>query len=333
MIKKYAGLLKFVFAFGIITYLIKKGELDFSLIGKMATDFPTTLILGLAAMLFASLVSSARWRMILHIKSAKDISIFTMFRLTWIGLFFNCFLPGAVTGDLIKLIYAKEVDPTLKKSFLLMSALMDRVMGLMGLVFLLGLSTLINYKELLAMGPGMNKIITINALLFLGILIFLVTIFLPNNIQKNILALVEKVPFIGSHLTHPISDVWAIGESKRTVFYGLIMSMLMQGSNVIALWLMASPFFNTELTLFQAFTFIPIGLIAMAIPIAPAGMGVGHAIFGTLFGYYGIKNGASLFNLYFMGMVTINLMGAIPYLMSSKRPSLDNDSLEEFATE
>jgi len=114
-LKKYFGLLKFVFAFGIIIYLINKGELDFSLIGEMTYNHKSTLALGLVGLLLAATISAVRWRSILHIKSAKKIKVLTMMRLTWIGLFFNCFLPGAVTGDLIKLIYAKEVDPTLKK--------------------------------------------------------------------------------------------------------------------------------------------------------------------------------------------------------------------------
>jgi len=332
-LKKYLGLLKFVFAFGIIIYLINKGELDFSLIGEMTYNHKGTLVLGLIGLLFAATISAIRWRSILHIKSSKKIKILTMMRLTWIGLFFNCFLPGAVTGDLIKLIYAKEVDPTLKKSFLLMSAFVDRVMGLIGMILLLGISTLFFYDEIMAMGPNLEKVIFINAFLFLGIILFLTTLFLPQNIQKIILSLIEKVPLVGKHLIHPITDVWTIAKDKKTVFTGISLSMIMQASNVIALYTLASPFFNTPLELAKSFSFIPIGFVAMAIPIAPAGMGVGHAIFGTLFGYYGIKGGASLFNIYFVAMASINLFGAIPYLLGGKKLDLDDDSsLEEMVS-
>ncbi|MFZ8933454.1 MAG: lysylphosphatidylglycerol synthase transmembrane domain-containing protein [Bacteriovoracaceae bacterium] len=331
--KKYFGLLKFVFAFGIIIYLINKGELDFSLIGEMTYNHKSTLALGLVGLLLAATISAVRWRSILHIKSAKKIKVLTMMRLTWIGLFFNCFLPGAVTGDLIKLIYAKEVDPTLKKSFLLMSAFVDRVMGLIGMILLLGISTLVFYDEMIAMGPELEKVIFINALLFLGIIIFLTTLFFPQNIQKIILTLIEKLPIIGKHLVHPITDVWTIGKNRKVVFMGITLSMIMQACNVMALYTLASPFFNTSLELAKSFSFIPIGFVAMAIPIAPAGMGVGHAIFGTLFSYYGIKGGASLFNIYFVAMASINLIGAIPYLISGKKLKLDDDnSLEELVS-
>ena len=97
------------------------------------------------------------------------------------------------------------------------------------------------------------------------------------------------------------------------------MSMVFQANNVSAIYLISAPFFNTDLSLGKAFTFIPLGLIATAVPISPAGMGVGHAIFGTLFGYYGITGGASLFNLYFLAIVSVNLLGVFPYLFSRKK--------------
>ena len=57
----------------------------------------------------------------------------------------------------------------------------------------------------------------------------------------------------------------------------------------------------------------------MSIPIAPAGLGVGHAAFHTLFGYFGIKDGASLFNIYFIFVIMTNLTGIIPYLLIDRK--------------
>ena len=94
---------------------------------------------------------------------------------------------------------------------------------------------------------------------------------------------------------------------------------------------MALPYFAQAIPFKFAFTFIPLGFVAIALPVAPAGMGVGHAIFGTLFSYFNIDNGASLFNLYFVAMVMINLLGVIPYLMSGKRDMLKRASKFEVA--
>jgi len=137
------------------------------------------------------------------------------------------------------------------------------------------------------------------------------------------LRLADKIPFIGHQIEKTLGQIWAMGENKVTILKCLLMSMVFQANNVYAIYLISSPFFDNPLTLGKAFTFIPLGLIATAVPISPAGMGVGHAIFGTLFGYYGISGGASLFNLYWLCYFFVNLLGVVPYLASGKRPDLE----------
>ena len=56
-----------------------------------------------------------------------------------------------------------------------------------------------------------------------------------------------------------------------------------------------------------------------ALPIAPAGMGVGHAAFDQLFQYFNISGGANLFNLYWIVFICNNLLGLIPYIIMSKK--------------
>jgi hypothetical protein len=69
----------------------------------------------------------------------------------------------------------------------------------------------------------------------------------------------------------------------------------------------------------QAIAFLPLGLMALALPVAPSGLGVGHAIFQKLFEFSGIENGASLFNIYFIVTLSVNLLGVIPYLLSKRK--------------
>lgn len=69
----------------------------------------------------------------------------------------------------------------------------------------------------------------------------------------------------------------------------------------------------------QALAFIPIGLMTLALPVAPSGLGVGHAIFQKLFELSHITNGASLFNLYFVVTLIVNVIGVVPYLMTKTK--------------
>jgi hypothetical protein len=61
-------------------------------------------------------------------------------------------------------------------------------------------------------------------------------------------------------------------------------------------------------------TVYPTGILSLVLPIAPAGMGVGHVAFDRLFAAIGLKGGATVFNVFLLGQITPNLLGAIPYL-------------------
>ena len=49
-------------------------------------------------------------------------------------------------------------------------------------------------------------------------------------------------------------------------------------------------------------------------------------IFVSLFSYFGLNNGASLFNIFFLILVSKNLCGFLPYVLSGKRHTLEEAS-------
>ena len=320
--------LKFVFAFGIIFWLIKNGQLDFALI-KEIFNYPANLLTAFFILTFNVLVTTYRWKLLVDIKTTLKVRFLHYLKLTWIGLFFNTVLPGSVTGDLVKLVYSKEIDKTLTRSFLFTTIFLDRLMGLMGLVILMGISSIINYNELSTISEKTSSLIAFNFLLFAGAILFLIFIFLPNKIQKYIINPIELIPWIGEKIKKIFEMIWLIGENKKTIFYTLLLSFLNQAGNIFAFWILITPFLTTKLSIFHAFTFIPIGLITVAIPISPQGLGVGHAVFETLFNIYKISNGASLFNIYFLTLIFVCLLGAIPYIINGKKINLKEERFED----
>ena len=60
---------------------------------------------------------------------------------------------------------------------------------------------------------------------------------------------------------------------------------------------------------------IPLGLITTVIPLAPAGVGVGHAAFGSLYNIMGNPNGSDIFNLYVILYIVFYSLGGISYLI------------------
>jgi glycosyltransferase 2 family protein len=309
--------LKLSFAAVLVWWLVQSGRLDFGLVAKALTN-PILIIGCLALICLQALLSSLRWKLLLEVESVKTFPLLAVARLTWIGLFFNSFLPGAVTGDLIKLVYARELDPNLSKTSLITSAFLDRIFGLVGLLSLMGIFSLVNYSNVTSISPQLTYLIHFNLFLFTGAIFFIASLFFPKKGQRIVLDLVEKVPVLGLKIQKTFEKVWLIGTHPKSVFTAIGLSMFIQFLSVFAFWMLTSPFYSTDLSLSEVFTFIPLGLIAVAIPIAPAGLGVGHLAFDTLFNYAGVTGGASLFNLFFICLLTVNLHGLIPYLLSTK---------------
>lgn len=325
MIKTIA---KFAIAILLIVWLVSSGKLDFSLIHKLITNsnnwiYATTLFF------IQICFSSLRWRLILKTKSKKNLPIRKLISLTWIGQFFNTFLPGAVTGDLIKLVYARDLDKELPRTFLVMSVFIDRVLGLVGLILLTGIFTLINYQEMIALSPKMKTLLPFNAILFLGAIVFLVSLFLPKRPRSLILLFCDKVPLIGAKLHKTFEQVWEIGKDKKSIISAIGISLVLQYTNIWVFWLIIEPFLEVSVPIGQLFTFIPIGMISIAVPISPSGLGVGHLIFEELFKLVNISGGASLFNLYFIMIVSTNLLGVFPYLFSKKHTLKEANEFSE----
>ena len=314
---------KFVFAIAIIVWLLKKGELDFALIPQSLNHIGSWLIC-ILILIFNEILTSYRWKYLLEIKTQEKLPLWAIVKLTWIGMFFSSVLPGAVTGDLIKMLYARHLNPKLTKSFLFTSVFLDRLIGLIGLLIIMGIFSTLFYREIIEYSADIRYIIHLNFLLFAGAILFLCSLFLPMLLQNRILNLFHKIPLVGHRIAKLLEQAWLIGKNKKTIFQCLILAVTSQLIYISGFWILVSPFLNIAVPLKFAFTFVPLGFIAIAIPIAPSGLGVGHAIFGTLFAYFGVKGGASLFNLYFIALVGVNLLGVIPYLTSNRQYLKEN---------
>ena len=310
-------LLKVFFAGIIIYWLLSKGHLDFALIGQ-SLHHPWHWLLCLTLIVFNFLMTSWRWKVLLEIKTPHALPFARITALTWIGMFFSTVLPGAVTGDVIKLVYARDLNPHLTRSYLLTSILLDRLLGMFGLLMVMGIFSLISYRQLIEFGPDMQNLLRLNFFLFAAMLICFSTIFIPAKGQNFLLAMVKRIPKLGEKIVHLLEQFWFIGQAKKAVFICTMMSGISQLGNVFAFWILTLPFYSVDVPFQYAISFIPIGLISVAIPISPSGLGVGHAMFAALFSLVGMKEGASLFNLFFLATLFINLLGVIPYLLIKK---------------
>lgn len=263
----------------------------------------------------------------MHSHTQKKLPILGVFKITWIGMFFNTFLPGSVSGDLVKLVYARDLDKTLSKTFLILTALLDRILGLMGLIVVMGVMSLLSLTFSQHEFSTLQRFLPFNMVLFASSLIFIGCLFAPKKAQNKVIPFFHRIPFLGEHLSNTLQQTWRIGASKKLIFFALFLSSLIQFGGVLVFWLLTFPFYESYIPFLTLFTFVPIGLISLGIPISPAGLGVGHFVFEGLFELVGVSGGASLFNIFFMAVVGLNFLGFIPYVLHKKPlPDFEDDS-------
>lgn len=309
--------LKLLVAFALIYWLLQSGKLDLKLLKELGNN-PWGVLCAVTLAVTNLVLMSVRWRGILKSRNLGHIPLRGLLRANWIGMFFSSVLPGSVTGDLVKIIYVQEYDTNLSKKFVFATILIDRVIGLSGLILLVGISSALFQGHILENASAMKPLLQLNyvlsALVITGILVFLFF----DRFVRRMLSLGEKILFPG--IWQKFGDLWDdLVVIKKQILKALALAIFVQFTTVVIFWSLIYPFTAGKMDFVQALAFIPLGHIMLALPIAPSGLGVGHAIFQKLFEFSGIDNGASLFNLYFVVMLCVNICGVVPYLMSRKK--------------
>ena len=302
------NILKLLLAVAIIYWLIQNGKLDPKSALKLFSNF-SVLIPVIALLLLQIFIASYRWKTLLQIKSEKITDAKRIFLIQWIGQFFSSALPGAVTGDIIKLGYVKKMDESLSRKFLLLSVFLDRLIGLIGLLLISGISSLIFYSDLVNLSPEMNKIVLINFLLLMCSLGAIGFFFLSDHFIDKLKRIIKVQKIVDL-----LERFKSVKIGKVSFIKLLILSSISHVLAILAFHLINQDFYESAIRLQDLFTIIPIGQVAIAIPISPAGLGVGHLAYQKLFSFINQSNGATLFNNFWILTLMVNILGFIPYI-------------------
>ncbi len=300
--------LKLLVAGAILKWLYSSGKLDF----KSALVFfshPERLILVFILVSLQIFIGSFRWKTLLEIKTKRSYSQLKFLGLQWIGQLFSSILPGAVTGDIIKLGYVTKMDHSLSKRYLLLSVFLDRLMGVVGLLFVSGVGSLVYYSDIVALGPEMKHVLKINLIMFLFAIGFVAAFFVPSSLVTKI-----KQKMTKKLLSDAIATVEVFGQSKMQIIKLVALSTFSHILAIIIFQIINIDQYESAIRLRDLATIIPIGQITVSIPISPAGLGVGHFAYQKLFSFIHQTNGATLFNNFWLIVLMVNLFGIIPYL-------------------
>lgn len=313
----FLNTLKILVAGALIYWLISSGKLEFKLLMGLKNHLwavATAIILSILNFI----IISYRWETILRARSQIKIPISGLLKITWIGQFFSSVLPGSVSGDLVKILYVQKFDGNFSKKFVFASILIDRVMGLSGLILLVGISSLLFGQHILDNAPAMRPLLNMNYILAVLVIASFSVFFFFHHLIRELLSRFESIglPKVFQKIIALWDDLVLI---KSHMLKAMGLSLIVQFMGVLIFWSLIRPFVGSNMDFVQALAFIPLGLMTLALPVAPSGLGVGHAIFQKLFEFSGIENGASLFNLYFVVTLVVNVCGVIPYVLTKAK--------------
>ena len=304
------SLFKFCFGFGIVGYLIASGRLNFSKIKYVFFHSPWILlafVLGFCALC----VITVRWRILLRTQGVV-ITYFQALKLVFIGQFFNTVIPGTVSGDVVKIYYITQHHPQ-DKIAAGFSVLMDRLVGLIFLVVLTFSAVMLN-------APFIHSIPELKIIGYIVIAIFVISLTsLLFFISKKEIILHARLP---KFLHRLVSVVWAYRKHVDRIFISGGLTIINFILHTI-LFFSASRALGEGMVSFGQYLFlVPIGFFVMAIPISPAGIGVGQGIFLKLFEWIyqkPITIGAEIITLYQMVMFCWAFVGLIVYILNKSQ--------------
>jgi preprotein translocase subunit Sss1 len=291
---------------------------------------PLPLLLAALICTAGVLLTFVRWYILVR---AQDLpfTVSGALRLGFIGYFLSSFLPGSVSGDIVKAAFiARQQD---RRTVAVATVLIDRLIGLCGLFWLVAMLGGIFWAggwlhELAASEEGVLVLETIvggAGLLTAGSIVFWLLLgFLPSRRADIFAGRLKKIPKIGGSLAELWRAVWMYRCRGRSVGLALGLALVGHVGFVLTLYLSAHTLCppGEVPALGPHFLVVPVGMTIQAGFPAPGGVGGGEYAFGKLYEILGFAMASGVLAALVQRAITwaLGLVGYIVYLRM--RPTL-----------
>ena len=285
-------------------------------IGELASRRPDLRILASSLLLTQVnlFLVFGRWAILVRVLDRR-ISVRTSILLGFIGCYFNLLIPGAVGGDVVKAAYLARMQ--IKRAQAIASMIMDRVLGLLGLLVLTAIA------GFLAWGPATIEIrrLILAAWAMLGGGLFLITMLFVRVPLWNFAVWASGRQSRWSNIA---SELRAISSTYRqrpgVTVLGLILSLLSHGLTVVVFFTLGKALFGATMaaTLGDHFLMVPLTLLTTAVPLPFGALGLTEEVGSHLLGMVGHPSGAVAMMGLRVLMITCGLEGACVYLLRLK---------------
>ncbi|GAB6039427.1 lysylphosphatidylglycerol synthase domain-containing protein [Endothiovibrio diazotrophicus] len=235
-------------------------------------------------------------------------------RANFISLFVGTAVPG-FAADVVKLFYLKRACPSLGKTEIAVLLILDRLLGLLAILFFAALSSL----WLLPGMEGRNRLLLLVPIGLL--LLFFASIGLSGGVAKAISGRVSR-----SRFQRALQVVRQVARRENLPLLGKVLLWNLAAVFVLIFGLtLAGGYlhetFQGEAHYALQFLLIPVSLIVAMIPLTPLGIGVTQVSLGVLYGGFSLaaQVGVSVSSLSQIGYLVVALSIGVPLFIGYRR--------------
>jgi len=279
---------------------------------------PLLVLLGTLVHLMGVLLSVVRWRTIL-VSFDIHIDYSPLAKITFIGFFFNQFLPSGIGGDFFRAYYLSK-RKNRGMSTTLTTTLLERSGGLCALLVIGTLFAA--FEDLRVEGVHLFYV-------FLG----LITLYLLGNlmlfhawIHRQISWFLKKrnLEQIEAKMELVYSGLNALRGNRHSILVALFLSLLIQLITVVVVWVAALAIdIDAPFRIFMIF--VPLINLSIMVPLTINGIGLRESLFYLFFSQIGlpVETSVSLSLVTFSIYLLTAVPGLIIYSLYKKEEHLD----------
>ncbi len=315
-------------AFWLLKITLQSSGADvFADLGKAKKPF---LLIAFLAYGLIQMLAAWRWGLLLGVQQ-MHLPFLQAFKLTMVGNFFSLIIPGAVSGDLLKIAYAGQYFGG-RRTEILLTIMLDRILGLFAMFFAASLATLM-YLPLLPELWRAHRLLGLavlaaNAGCLLCILVYGLyrkkDFFLKSRlVRAGFAAVYRRLPGMLVNILERLQTAFGLYQ-KQQVILGkhVLYSILVHLTNAFSLFAIGKALGERAMSVTQYTLATQIANATGLLPLTPGGLGMRDAVSSAFFKAFNAtppEVAGSIPVVFSIIVVTWNLLGALVFIFS---PSL-----------
>ncbi len=307
MKNKVSTIIRLVVSFGLLGLLFWLMRREVHSIWRILLDSDLRF-LAIAFFTFLINLSFLAWRLkIIFLGEDLDLTFMGALQLTFIGYFFNNFMPTAVGGDIIKAHYAANINKQRVKSYA--SVLMDRFIGLYSFVVIAAVALIVDQGRF-----GIEAVRFI--VFFLLVFGFVGAVIATNKRIANFMGGVFtrlKMFRLGEKLNSVYQIVHDYRNRPGVVVKSFLMSIGAQSFYFLIIYLFFRSL-GTNMNIGNIFLIMPVVTVISMVP-SVGGLGVREGAMVAFFApLAGRETAFAVSLLLLLGLFLISFVGGVIYL-------------------